>query len=144
MKYIIENEALRAEVDSLGAQLTSLVNKKNGEEMLWGADPAYWNETSPLLFPFIGRLKDFRYTHEGREYRTTKHGFAKNMEFQEKTRSSGCLVLALENSAETLKNYPFRFRLEVEFSLEGSALNVGLQIFHEGEDIMYFSIGEMQ
>lgn len=141
MKYIIENEELRAEVDSFGAQLISLIDKKSKEEMLWGADPAYWNETSPLLFPFIGKLKDFRYTHEGREYSTTKHGFAKNMEFEEKLGSAECLVLALESSPKTLENYPFQFRLEVEFRLEGSALNVGFQVFHEGEDIMYFSIG---
>ena len=141
MRYVLQNEELRAEIDSLGAQMLSLVRRKDGMEMLWGGDPQYWNETSPLLFPFIGKLKDFHYRYDGSEYEMTKHGFAKRMEFHEVTAGEERLVLALESGRETLECFPFPFRLEAEFRLEGSALEVRWRVSHTGAGTMYFSIG---
>ncbi len=53
MKYTIENEEIRCEIDSHGAELKSLVRKADGREVMWKADPACWNRTSPVLFAFV-------------------------------------------------------------------------------------------
>ena len=53
MRYTIENEKIICEIDSLGAELKSLKKKEDGREVMWGADPAFWNRTSPVLFPFV-------------------------------------------------------------------------------------------
>ena len=87
MRYTIENEQIRCEIDSHGAELKSLVRKADGREVMWGADPAYWNRTSPVLFPFVGGVKDKLYRHEGKEYTIGQHGFARDMEFALESRT---------------------------------------------------------
>ena len=67
MQYTIKNTFLTLTVDSLGAQMISLKNDKN-EEMLWQADKSIWAYSAPVLFPWVGRLKDGRFTFEGEEY----------------------------------------------------------------------------
>ena len=57
MRITIENEILKAELESFGAELKSLVSKKDSQEYMWEADPAFWGKTSPILFPFIGKLE---------------------------------------------------------------------------------------
>ena len=58
MRYKIHNEMIECEIDSHGAELKSLVRRSDGKQIMWGADPAYWNRTSPVLFPFVGGVKD--------------------------------------------------------------------------------------
>jgi len=66
MKYVLENEKLRVEIDSLGAELKSVKDKSTGQEYMWQADPAFWGRTSPILFPFVGKLKTNSFLHEGK------------------------------------------------------------------------------
>ena len=58
MRYVLENDILRVEVSSNGAELKSVKSKATGQEYMWQADPKYWGRTSPILFPFVGRLKN--------------------------------------------------------------------------------------
>ena len=81
MRYTIENVKIRCEIDSHGAELKSFVRKADGKEIMWDANPAYWNRTSPVLFPFVGGVKDKIYRFEGKEYSIGQHGFARDMEF---------------------------------------------------------------
>lgn len=141
MRYLLENEELQAEVDSLGAEMKSLVIKQGGQEMLWGGSPEYWGETSPVLFPFIGKLKDFQYTYEGRQFTMTKHGFAKRMEFRTEIVEKDRIVLTLDSNPETLESYPFLFRLEAEYRLAGAGVEVRWRVHNRGEEPMYFSMG---
>ena len=43
---ILENEKLRVTISDRGAELISAIDKKNGRERLWKADPAVWNRQS--------------------------------------------------------------------------------------------------
>ena len=65
MRYTVENEFLRVEVDSLGAELASVVDKASGAEMLWQGDPAVWPRRAPILFPYCGKLVNGSFTVEG-------------------------------------------------------------------------------
>ena len=60
MNYTIESrEGLKVTVSDLGAEMTGI---HLGEtEYLWQADPAYWNEHAPVLFPYVGRLTGGKY-----------------------------------------------------------------------------------
>lgn len=42
MRYTIENEFIRLTVDSLGAEMVSVIDVATGREMLWCADPTVW------------------------------------------------------------------------------------------------------
>ena len=76
----IRNHAMTVTVDELGAQLMS-ITAADGTEYLWNGDPAYWTGRAPILFPYVGRLTNDRYTYDGKEYEMTRHGFAKRSEF---------------------------------------------------------------
>ena len=40
MRYTIENEYLKCEIDLHGAEVKSFVRKSDGREMMWCGDPA--------------------------------------------------------------------------------------------------------
>ena len=50
---------LRATVDTLGGELVSLRDRE-GTEYIWQGDPACWSGRNPILFPFVGSLKENR------------------------------------------------------------------------------------
>ena len=56
MRYAIENEFIRLTIDSLGAEMVSVIDRATGSEMIWCADPAVWNRHAPILFPYAGKL----------------------------------------------------------------------------------------
>ena len=51
MRYILENDTLRVEIESFGAEIKSVKRKADGREYMWCGDPRYWGRTSPVLFP---------------------------------------------------------------------------------------------
>ena len=42
MRYVLENDTLRVEIDSFGAELKSVKRKSDGKEYMWYADKKYW------------------------------------------------------------------------------------------------------
>ena len=79
--YTIENSRLRAGFELHGAELVSLVDKKNNQELIWQADPTYWKRHAPVLFPFVGKVNGGEYRYDGKTYHMGQHGFARDMEF---------------------------------------------------------------
>ena len=79
--YQLENEHIYLEVASHGAELVRLVGKKTKKEYLFDGDPKYWKRHSPILFPFVGGVKNKEYRYNGKTYTMTQHGFARDMEF---------------------------------------------------------------
>ena len=68
MLHILENDALRVAIDDHGAQLMSIIGKKDGTEYLWQGDARYWGDRAIMLFPICGRLEEGRYTYGGKSY----------------------------------------------------------------------------
>ena len=97
----LENEQIEVTVNIHGAELRSLKSKADGQEYLWNADTKYWGRTSPVLFPFVGGVKNKVYRHEGKEYPMNQHGFARDMDFTLISRSTDEAWLALEDTDET-------------------------------------------
>ena len=54
MIYHLENEFLKLAIDTHGAELSSIFNKKENKEMLWQGNPEFWGRKSPVLFPLVG------------------------------------------------------------------------------------------
>lgn len=141
MQVILENEELRIEINRFGAELTRIYGKKNDTEYLWNADPKYWKRSSPVLFPFVGSLKNKEYRFEGKTYPMGQHGFARDMEFVIDSRSESEAWFSLTSNEETLEKYPFEFVLRVGYQLQGRELKVLWQVENPAQKEMYFSIG---
>jgi galactose mutarotase-like enzyme len=141
MKYFLQNDFLKLTIQSKGAELSSIVNKKNDKEYLWQADPKYWNRHAPVLFPIVGKLKKETYNFEHKDYQMSQHGFARDLDFKLVNDSKELLTFRLEESEETLKKYPFRFRFDITYELKGSAVEVSYQINGNNNKEIYFSVG---
>ena len=141
MRYTIENEFLRCEVDMHGAEVKSLVRKSDGREMMWEGNPEYWNRTSPVLFPFVGGVRDKEYRFEGQTYSIGQHGFARDKDFTLKSQEIAEIWFGLSDSEDTLAIYPFSFLLEIGYRLEERSLRVMWRVTNLSEKKMHFSIG---
>ena len=140
MNTTISNKILSASIKYAGAELFSLINNQN-KEYIWNGNPNFWPKHSPILFPIVGSLKNDTYTFDEKEYQLSRHGFARDMEFQmiEKTESSA--TFSLSYNEETLQKYPFKFELQIIYNLKENKLNIGYKVINKGEIQLPFSIG---
>lgn len=130
MSVFLENGDLKVEISRRGAELRSVTRKSaaaGGEpcEYVWQGDAKYWAERAPLLFPICGRLpggRDGHYFWQGRRYEMTIHGFLRAKTFKVERQGADGVTMTLEDDAETFAQYPFRFRVEVDVSLDGGDL----------------------
>lgn len=127
-------------IHPLGAELQSLRDGA-GREYMTDADPAYWTGHAPLLFPIIGSLSGDAFRHEGRDYALPRHGFARRSRFAVVAQSGDAVTFALEDSEATRAVYPFAFRLEMAFRLQGAALHMAATVHNRGEAVLPFSFG---
>lgn len=141
MRHILENEQLRVEIDTFGAEVKSVIDKKTGMEYMWQGDKKYWGRTSPVLFPFVGSLKNKEYIYNGKKYQMGQHGFARDMEHTLLSFSLEKVWFSLKSDEETMKKYPFAFELRIGYKLDKNSLHVMWKVKNSGDDRMYFSIG---
>lgn len=142
MRYVLENELLRVEIDSFGAELKSVKSKATGQEYMWQADPTFWGRTSPVLFPFVGRLKDDTFLHGGKTYTMKQHGFARDLEHQLVSKTDDTVWFKLVTSNETLAVFPFSFVLKIGYTLNGNEVKVLWEVHNNSMDKhMHFAIG---
>ncbi len=138
-QHALHNGRIGATITAAGAELCSLRDAA-GTEWLWQAGPA-WPRHAPVLFPIVGRLKDDALHHQGRTYRLTQHGFARDRRFAWSERHPTACRLVLEDDAESRAVYPFAFRLEFGFALEDDTLVVSARLANPGAAVLPASLG---
>ncbi|MFW6251923.1 MAG: aldose 1-epimerase family protein, partial [Halanaerobium sp.] len=137
----IENQELEVEVDTRGAQLQKIILKKDNKNYLWHGDAKFWGRRAPVLFPIVGRLKKDKYQYRDQEYMMTQHGFARDKEFELVEEDENYLTYALEEDNNTLKIYPFKFRLQIKYTIESNSLAVTYRVVNQDPKDIFFSIG---
>lgn len=137
----LENEKIKIEVDTQGAQLQQLILKERDKNYLWHGDSKYWGRSAPVLFPIVGRLKNDQYQYNDQEYRMTQHGFARDNKFELIDQNQNFLIYALEENDDTLEKYPFKFRLEIRYSIKENSLAITYTVINQDQKDMFFSIG---
>ena len=136
----IRSDRLAARIDPLGAELLSLTDTA-GHEYMTDADPAFWTGHAPVLFPIVGALKDDTYRLGDRSYHHSKHGFARRSHFDVVEQAADRALFSLTDSAETRAVYPFAFRLDMGFTLEGDRLSMTASVKNTGDEPLPFSFG---
>ncbi len=141
MDYTIENEQLRLTVTTNGAQVKSVLRKCDGVEHMWQADPSVWGYHAPVLFPHAGSVYGGKLEAKGQVYESKQHGFARLLEHRFVSKTSDTIVLELTDCEETMKSWPYRFRLLSTFRLEGETLHHTLTVENRDDEKMPFGIG---
>lgn len=141
-KLQIENEHLLIEVQVTGGEICRIYSKTTQLDYMWDANPAVWGSFAPVLFPIVGRVKNFKYRHNGSEYTIPQHGiFRKNTNCVLRSRSDNHITIGLSSSEETMISYPFAFNFEITYRLDGQQIYVEHKVVNDGLDNMYFSLG---
>ena len=137
---------LKIQTKKEGAELTSI--KQNDKEMLFqGAQVldnngnAFWKRQAPILFPIVGQLKNSKTEIEGKTYEMSQHGFARDMKFEEISKTENEHHYMLKYNEETLKKYPYKFELHVIYEIIKDTLIVTYKVKDIDEKSIYFGLG---
>ncbi len=139
MLTTLQNHRLTITVRDLGAELQSV--SLDGTERLWQGDPTVWKDRSPILFPFVGRIKDDTYTYKANSYSATLHGFAAASRFSLAVQTETSLTYRLVSNEETKKIYPFDFVFDVIYAIDGNKLILTFSVTNTGKETMYYAFG---
>ena len=136
----LSNSQISVAIKTLGAELCSIKNKLN-REFMWEGNPNFWGKHSPVLFPIVGTLKNNTFYHNDTKYTLTRHGFARDMEFEliEKTEDSA--TFSIQSNSATLLNYPFEFELQIQYKLINTTVEIDYKVVNKDNSEIPFSIG---
>ncbi len=140
MQYTIKNTHLSLTVDSLGAQMISLKNE-TGEELLWQADKNVWGYSAPMLFPWVGRIKDNKFIANGEEYPAFNHGFIRNVEHSLVIKEDNLIIFEYKACAESRKKFPYNFVFRTSYILSGHSVHHKVDITNTDNCDLGFGLG---
>ncbi len=141
MLYTIENDVLRVQIDSLGAEMMSVQTKADGQEYLWQGNPDYWKGRAFHLFPICGRLFEGKYTYQGETYEMNIHGFLRASDLAVVAQSDTEIVFSLQDNETTRKQYPFSFCLQVSYQLKDNDIIIGFRVQNTDHKTLIFTLG---
>lgn len=95
----------------------------------------------PFLFPIFGRLTDGTYTWEGKTYHMDIHGFAHTSRWQVVKHTQRSLRLVLEADETTLAQFPFRFRVTLDFTVRDGWFTIEQTYENLDDRIIPYSYG---
>ena len=136
----LSNSTISAQIKTLGAELCSLKDNTK-RDYIWEGNPAFWGKHSPVLFPIVGTLKNNTFYHNDKEYTLSRHGFARDMEFQLVEKTENSATFSLQSNSETLQNYPFEFEFQIQYTLIHATLELAYTVINKDTTEIPFSIG---
>ncbi len=141
MIVTLSNSYLSAQIQTKGAELISLKSIKTKQEYIWEGDPKHWGKHSPVLFPIVGTLKNNSYFYKDQEYNLSRHGFARDLDFEVIQSSENQVIFSLKASEATKKVYPFEFELHLTYTLLETKLELKYTVINKDSVAIPFSIG---
>ena len=137
----LENQFLEVVIGLRGAQIDSLKRKDLPFEYMWQKDPKFWAYSSPTLFPIVGATFDHQIRINGQTFKMKRHGFARNFDFECISHSEKTCTLRLVENEETLSQYPYKFILDVTYTLVDEELKIDYRITNNSEEVMPYQFG---
>lgn len=138
--YLLENDFLRVEFINESAQIKSAVNKETGLEYIFDGIHG-WSQQNPILFPMITNTYDKTQLINGNVYHMTNHGIARHAQFNCIKQEDNCIVFQLKETPESLQLYPFKFTLNVTYSLDKNNIKISYEIINNDDIDMPFQFG---
>lgn len=141
MLFTLENTNIKITAHTNGGELHNITSKKTNTEYLWNGDSAYWKYHAPILFPIVGKVRDGKYTVEGKTYELPQHGLARVREFNMINKTDNEISFELIYNEETLEVYPYKFSLIITYTLVENGVNIAYKVKNLDDKKIYFSIG---
>ena len=135
--HTISNDKISLSVSEHGAEIRSLISLRDNKEVMWQADPAFWGRTSPVLFPLVGNYFEKESVYDGKTYKMSQHGFARDMDFHLITKTDTRIKFLLRDNEKSHELYPFSFYLILGYELEDDTVKVSWSVKNTGIGPMY-------
>ncbi len=132
-------DGLSASIDSMGAQLMSL--KVADAEYLWQGNPDFWPRRAPVLFPCVGCLKDDASESAQGPVHLKRHGIARLYDHEVVSNDGKKVVFELTSSEKTKEAFPFDFKLNMEYEVDGTSLTQTFRVTNTGDVELPFTLG---
>jgi galactose mutarotase-like enzyme len=148
--FVLEDERAHSRVElapARGGLVTSF--SVAGRELLY-MDPTTLADASksvrggiPVLFPSPGKLVDDRFTYAGKSGAMKQHGFARSLPWTAAAHSGdeASVRLTLCSSALTRAQFPWEFRYDLTFTLEGTRLSLFMRVHNSGDVSLPCALG---
>jgi len=137
----IKSQKAEAQFKTQAAEITSFKKLGSAIEYMWQGDPTFWGGRNPILFPIVSNTYSGTYEIDGVTYAMGNHGLARHLDFMVCEKDSDSLSMFTTSSVETLKQYPFDFKLAVEYVLTDTKLEINYLVENSGNRLMPFTIG---
>ncbi len=128
MIYTIKNDKTEVKINSLGAEVRSVVH--NGKERAWQNETGEWSGCAILLFPFAGFN---RLVFDGVDFGIQKHGFCRSEEFELTEAKNDNITFVLRANERTKAVYPYNFEFFVKYALIENGYEVSYTIKNTSE-----------
>ncbi len=148
---ILEDDSTRSRVSVLPQRGGIVLSWTVGEQEIFYLDRERFANPElsirggiPLLFPICGNLVEDSYLWQGQRYKLSQHGFARNMPWEvtaRHTEEAASLTVTLVSNEQTLAVYPFPFRLDYIYTLQGHELELRFRHSNQGSEPMPFGSG---
>lgn len=139
MAFVLENEKARLECVEQGGEIQSFFDKEKQQECMYQGNQA-WTGKNPSLFPIIGNTASKSYQIHGQTYAMKNHGLIRyaTLKGEQKEHS---IVFTYQDNEETLKQYPFHFHYEIEYTLNQKEITIDYRIQNTSNEDMPFTFG---
>jgi len=141
MLYYLENDYLKIAVADQACEIHSIFDKKTNSERIWQPKKGYWQQRGPILFPQISSTSSKKVRIKGQEYEMGNHGILRYAKFDFIAKSENQLVFSICDDKESIKHYPFHFKLVVTYTLIANKLKANYQVINLNEETMPFAFG---
>ncbi len=135
----IESDRLKVTINPYGAQITSVL--KGTEEIMWQADPEYWGRTAPVLFPFVGKLKDDQYQTGTDTIAMSQHGFLRDRMFTLANITNTSAEFVYTSTLADYNVYPCDFTVTITYTVNGSVVDTNYKVTNNSSYEMPYQIG---
>ncbi len=136
MIYTIKNDKTEIKINSLGAEVRSVVH--NGHERAWQNETGEWSGCAILLFPFAGFN---RLVYDGVDFGIQKHGFCRNEEFELVEAKNDKITFVLKANERTKTVYPYDFEFFVKYAVIDNGYEVCYTIVNSDNGEIPFACG---
>ena len=137
----IKSELAEVSFSNQAAEITSFKKLSEDIEYMWQGNPKYWAGRNPILFPMVGNTYNKSYEIEDKTYSMGNHGLTRHMIFETIKEKDKEIELETKSNENTLLQYPFPFKVNVIYRLEGLKLSINYKITNTGDKPMPFTFG---
>lgn len=115
--------------------------KFNNVETCYQQD-AGWNKNWPFLFPIVGSLRDGEYTHEGKKYNLSRHGFFRDIDgWEVESETEDTIIFVVRSNNRYINLYPWEFEIRQIIKIVDDTVNICMEVTNIDSTDMYFSMG---